>query len=114
MTKWIEAIDRIGRMDVDVIVPGHGPIGAKRELRDARLPGTDCGGNAQTGRNGYEPGPRRRRHCRRPVRGVDQSRTHRLEHGASLRRIRGTLTPEQDLAAQDAAVAELTALRGAR
>ncbi len=42
VTKWIEAIDTIDRMDVDVIVPGHGPnrqqAGARR---DARLPGVD-------------------------------------------------------------------------
>jgi cyclase len=36
ITKWIEAIDRIERMDVDVIVPGHGPVGSKRELRETR------------------------------------------------------------------------------
>ena len=36
VTKWIEAIDRIDRMDVDVIVPGHGPIGSKKELADTR------------------------------------------------------------------------------
>ncbi len=34
VTKWIEAVDRIQRMDVDVIVPGHGPIGGKKELAD--------------------------------------------------------------------------------
>jgi cyclase len=36
VTKWIEAIDRINRMDVDVIVPGHGPIGGKKELAETR------------------------------------------------------------------------------
>ena len=36
ITKWIEAIDRIGRMDVDLIVPGHGPIGTKAELSQTR------------------------------------------------------------------------------
>jgi cyclase len=36
VTKWIAACDRILGMDVDVIVPGHGPLadkGAVRELR---------------------------------------------------------------------------------
>jgi cyclase len=38
ITKWIEAIDRIGRMDVDLIVPGHGPIGNQEGARrHARL-----------------------------------------------------------------------------
>jgi len=36
ITKWIEAIDRVLAMDVDVIVPGHGPIGTKRELTETR------------------------------------------------------------------------------
>jgi cyclase len=34
VTKWIEAVDRIQRMDVEVIVPGHGPIGGKKELAE--------------------------------------------------------------------------------
>jgi glyoxylase-like metal-dependent hydrolase (beta-lactamase superfamily II) len=32
--KWLEATDRIMKMDVDVIVPGHGPIGGKKELAE--------------------------------------------------------------------------------
>ena len=28
ISKWIESIDRINKMDVDVIVPGHGPVGS--------------------------------------------------------------------------------------
>jgi cyclase len=36
ITKWIEAIDRIMTMDVETIVPGHGPVGTKKELRETR------------------------------------------------------------------------------
>jgi len=36
ISKWIESIDRINKMDVDVIVPGHGPIGSKKELAETR------------------------------------------------------------------------------
>jgi cyclase len=36
LTKWIEAIDRIMKMDADIIVPGHGPVGSKRELSETR------------------------------------------------------------------------------
>lgn len=36
MTRWIEAIDRIMEMDADVIVPGHGPVGTKKELAETR------------------------------------------------------------------------------
>ena len=32
VTKWIEAIDRINKMDVEIVVPGHGPVATKREL----------------------------------------------------------------------------------
>ena len=32
--KWIEIVDRIMKMDVDAIVPGHGPIGGKKELAE--------------------------------------------------------------------------------
>lgn len=31
---WLKTIDQIMAMDVDVIVPGHGPVGGKRELAE--------------------------------------------------------------------------------
>ena len=34
VTKWLEAVDRIMAMDVETIVPGHGPIGGKKELAE--------------------------------------------------------------------------------
>ena len=34
VTKWLENIDRIMKMDVQMIVPGHGPIGGKPELAE--------------------------------------------------------------------------------
>jgi glyoxylase-like metal-dependent hydrolase (beta-lactamase superfamily II) len=34
--NWIKVADRILKMDVEVIVPGHGPVGGKRELREMR------------------------------------------------------------------------------
>ena len=34
ITKWIETCDTIAGWDVDVIVPGHGPIGGKKELAE--------------------------------------------------------------------------------
>lgn len=36
LTGWVRAIDRAAALDVDVIVPGHGPIGGKKELREVR------------------------------------------------------------------------------
>ena len=34
VSKWLETIDRIMAMDVQTIVPGHGPIGGKTELAE--------------------------------------------------------------------------------
>jgi cyclase len=34
ITKWIETCEKIMGWDVDVIVPGHGPIGGKKELAE--------------------------------------------------------------------------------
>ena len=35
-SKWIEVCHTIDRMDVQTIVPGHGPLGGKAELADMR------------------------------------------------------------------------------
>ena len=32
--SWIKVIDRVKDMDIDLIVPGHGPTGGKQELED--------------------------------------------------------------------------------
>ena len=34
ISKWIDTCDKIAGWDVDVIVPGHGPIGGKKELAE--------------------------------------------------------------------------------
>ncbi len=34
--NWIKVADRILKMEVDVIIPGHGPVGGKKELREMR------------------------------------------------------------------------------
>jgi cyclase len=36
ISHWIEVADRVLAMDVDTIVPGHGPIGGKADLRRMR------------------------------------------------------------------------------
>jgi len=35
ISKWMEQIDKVMKWDVDVIVPGHGPVGGKKELAEA-------------------------------------------------------------------------------
>ena len=34
ISKWIETCEKIAGWDVDIIVPGHGPIGGKKELAE--------------------------------------------------------------------------------
>ena len=36
VSNWVRACDRILAMDVDVVVPGHGPIADKQAVRDMR------------------------------------------------------------------------------
>jgi cyclase len=36
ISGWIRAIDRVKDLDVEVIVPGHGPVGGKSELAELR------------------------------------------------------------------------------
>jgi glyoxylase-like metal-dependent hydrolase (beta-lactamase superfamily II) len=33
ISRWIRVADRVAAMDVDVIVPGHGPVGGREDLR---------------------------------------------------------------------------------
>lgn len=35
VSKWMESIDKVMKWDWDVIVPGHGPIGGKKDLAEA-------------------------------------------------------------------------------
>jgi cyclase len=35
ISKWMEAMDNVMKMDVDVIVPGHGPVGGKKDLAES-------------------------------------------------------------------------------
>ena len=112
ITKWIEAIDRIGRMDVDLIVPGHGPIGTKKELADTRAYLELL--VAET-RKRYESGMSAGRAAADLPLGRFAQWTN-PERGAwnTVRlyaEFAGMLGPAQDLAAQNAAVAEYLALR---
>ena len=112
VTKWIEAIDRVDKMDVDTIVPGHGPLGTKRELRETRAylelvaeetrkrwmigmsPGR-AAADINVGRFASWNNPER-----------TAWNTVRL-----YAEFNGTITGTQDLPAQDAAVAEYMRLK---
>jgi glyoxylase-like metal-dependent hydrolase (beta-lactamase superfamily II) len=36
ISTWIDVLDRIAAMDVETIVPGHGPVGTKQDLAELR------------------------------------------------------------------------------
>jgi len=115
VTKWIEAIDRVMKMDVDVIVPGHGPIGSKKELAETR---------------GYLEliaGETRKRHAMgmtpgRAAANIDMGRfeswTNPERNAWNTVRLYaefdGTITPANDANAQAAAVGEYQRLRAVK
>ncbi len=115
ITRWIDAIDRIDRMDVDLIVPGHGPIGTKAELKDTRAYlELITEGARRRYAMGMSPG---RAAADIPL-GRFAGWTNPERNAWNMVRLyaefAGTLKPEQDLVAQNAAVAEYQSLRGAR
>ena len=115
VTRWIDAIDVVNRMDVDVIVPGHGPIGTKKELAETRAY-LELVANELRKRHaiGMSPG-----------RAAADINVGRFEQWTNPERnawnavrvyaeLDGKLTPDTDTAAQTAAVAEYAALRAKR
>lgn len=112
ITKWIEAIDRINRMDVDIIVPGHGPVGTKKELAETRayleLMANEV---RKRHRAGMSPG--------RAAADINMGRfanwTNPERNAWNAVRLYaefdGTLTPDIDTAAQNKAVEEYLALK---
>ncbi len=115
LTKWIDAVDVISRMDVDVIVPGHGPIGTKRELAETRAYLEIL---AEETRKRYAMGMSPGRAAADLPLGRFAGWTNPERNAWNTVRLyaefAGTLTPAQDLDAQNAAVAEYQAVRRAR
>jgi glyoxylase-like metal-dependent hydrolase (beta-lactamase superfamily II) len=115
ISGWIDVIDRINGMDVDVIVPGHGPIGTKKELAEVRAYLTLIRGEL---RKRYDAGMSPGRAAADMNVGRFEAWTNPERNAWNAVRLwaewNGTLSPAQDLAAQTAAVAEYTTLRAAR
>jgi len=115
ITKWIEAIDRINRMDVDLIVPGHGPIGTKRELAETRAYLELI---VEEGRKRYSMGMSPGRAAADIPLGRFATWTNPERNAWNTVRLyaefAGSLQPAQDLEAQNAAVTEYLALRRSR
>jgi len=115
ITKWIEAIDRINKMDVDVIVPGHGPVGTKKELAETRayleLMATEV---RKRHRSGMSPG--------RAAADINMGRfanwTNPERNAWNAVRLYaefdGRLTPDIETAAQNKAVEEYLAVTAGR
>ena len=115
LTRWIDALDRIDRMDVDVIVPGHGPVGTKAELRQTRAYLELI---VEETRKRYAMGMSPGRAAADLPLGRFAGWTNPERNAWNTVRLYaefdGRLKPEQDLAAQNAAVAEYQAVRRAR
>jgi len=115
ITRWIEAIDRINKMDVDVIVPGHGPIGTKKELASTRA---YLGLIAEESRKRHAMGMSAGRAAADIPMGRFGEWTNQERNAWNIVRLyaefSGMLRPEQDLVAQNAAVAEYLALKRSR
>jgi hypothetical protein len=54
-SSWIRILDNFLAMDIDIFVPGHGPVGTKDNVRDAR---DILAFIEDTGRKAYEAGER--------------------------------------------------------
>jgi cyclase len=112
VTKWLEATDRIMKMDVDVIVPGHGPVGGKKDLAemaeyfrflkaeakkryDAGMSAGRAAADIKMGRFDNWMGPERT--VMNTVRLYDE--------------FKGTLTPDIDMAGTKQAIEEFNSIR---
>jgi cyclase len=113
VSKWIEQVDKILKMDVDVIVPGHGPVAGKKELAemndyfrvlkveakkryDAKMTPGRAAADIDMGRFVNLMGPER-----------IVMNTVRLYHEFA-----GTLTPDVDVEGTRAAILEYNEVRG--
>ena len=108
---WLTICDQIQKMDVETIVPGHGPIGGKTQMAEMadyiRYMRDEI-------RRGYDAG-------KSPGRAAAEVRVGKYAQWAERERFawastrlyaewRGTVKPEQDLAGQAQALAEYRAI----
>jgi cyclase len=115
ITRWIQAIDRIMGMDVDVIVPGHGPLGTKKELAETRAY-LDL--LAREVKKGYSAGMR----PGQAAADIDMGRFAKWTNPErnvwnTIRlyaEFNGTLTPDMDVAATNRAMEEYNAIAAKR
>lgn len=115
ISSWLKVTDQILSMDVDVIVPGHGPIGGKRELAD--MAGYLRRLQSEI-RKGYDAG-------KTPGQAAADANLGHYAAWGNLERIpaaavrlyaewNGKLAPETDVAGQAAAQKEYAAIMASR
>jgi cyclase len=115
VTKWLETIDRVMQMNVDTIVPGHGPLGGKPELAEMADYFVVLKREARTRFDAHMS----------PGRAAADIRLGRFENWIGPERIvmdtvrlyaefGGTLTPDVDTVGNQRATAEYNALLGRR
>jgi cyclase len=115
ITKWIEAIDRVMALDVEVIVPGHGPVGSKKELALTRAYLALMAREAKLRHAaGMSPGRAAADIDIGPFAAWTNPERNAWNAVRLYAEFDGTLTPETDLAAQNRAVAEYTSLMRTR
>jgi len=114
-SRWIQAMDRLLAMNIDVVVPGHGPLGTKKEMAETREYFAIQGPEARKRFDaGMSPG--------RAAADIDMGKfegwTNPDRAAWNLCRwyeeFKGTITPENDQRVQREAVEEYLALRAAR
>jgi len=113
--RWMQAIDRIMGMDVEIIVPGHGPLGTKKELAETRAY-LDL--LAQEVKKRYMAGMR----PGQAAADIDMGRFAKWTNPErnvwnTIRlyaEFDGTLTPEMDVAATNRAMAEYNGIEATR
>jgi cyclase len=112
VTRWIEAIDRIMKMDVDRIVPGHGPVGSKSELAETRAY-LDLIANEARKRHAVGMSPGRAAADIALGRFANWTNPERTAWNVVrlYAEFDGVITPVTDMQAQNAAVAEYQAAR---
>ena len=115
VSKWMEAIDKVMKMDVDVIVPGHGPVGGKKDLAesgeyfrflkaevkkryDAKMSAGAAAADIKMGKYDNWMGPERL--LMNTVRLYDE--------------FKGTLTPDIDVAGTKEAILEYNAIKAGK
>jgi cyclase len=115
ITKWLDVLDRILAMEVDLIVPGHGPIGGKREVAET---GEYFRLLKQEARKRFDAGMS-------PGRAAADMKLGRFDNWIGAERnllntfrlyceFDGTITPMLDLDGMDKAIQEYNAIQHAR